>query len=151
VVIKALTFSERKKIQKQMKRLPTTSRHYKPKQSDDTVTIVDVSPFTLVVGTMVLLDGTKFVIQQGSHYGLIGRNGSGKSSLLNQIYNMTSLDFHVEYVHQMEPASDDTLHTLLSSSQNLTTTTNEEILTGLDLNDVHKPIREFSGAATVCV
>jgi len=144
-----------------MKRL-LTSKHYTTEQLDYTTVLIGVDPLTLVVGTTnntnkdnktVIVDKTRLVIQEGGHYGLVGRNGSGKTCLLNYIVNITNPFHSVKYVHQMEPVSDDTLNTVLSLQDftntsvdiNTITAANKEILAGLDLLDIHKPIKEFSG------
>lgn len=60
-------------------------------------------------GVKTLLDGVSFTIRQGDHVGLIGQNGTGKSSLLSILsgedkadsgYIDTSNDFRVGYLKQ---------------------------------------------------
>ena len=70
-------------------------------------------------GANIVLEQTKLTIQFGEHYGLIGKNGIGKTSLLNAIINRQlkipdRLD--MIYVKQEEPESDTVvLDALLSS------------------------------------
>ena len=46
----------------------------------------------LAYGDLPLLDGAEFVLEEGERIGLIGRNGTGKSSLLGVIAGTVALD-----------------------------------------------------------
>src|SRR6185295_18982846 len=46
----------------------------------------------LAYGDVPLLDGADFALEQGERIGLIGRNGTGKSSLLGVIAGSVQLD-----------------------------------------------------------
>ena len=46
-----------------------------------------IDPVNISFGEYVILQNTKLTIEYGEHYALIGRNGVGKTSLLNSIYN----------------------------------------------------------------
>ena len=78
-----------------------------------------VEPVDISFGANIVLEQTKLTIQFGEHYGLIGKNGIGKTSLLNAIINRQlkipdRLD--MIYVKQEEPESDTVvLDALLSS------------------------------------
>lgn len=46
---------------------------------------INVTNFTLQHKGMVMLDGTDIILNHGNRYGLIGRNGCGKSTLMNAL------------------------------------------------------------------
>mmetsp|Transcript_4166 Transcript_4166/g.8891 ORF Transcript_4166/g.8891 Transcript_4166/m.8891 type:complete len:832 (+) Transcript_4166:147-2642(+) len=46
---------------------------------------INVTNFTLQHKGMVMLDGTEIILNHGQRYGLIGRNGCGKSTLMNAL------------------------------------------------------------------
>jgi len=54
--------------------------------------VVSLSDAHLAYGHVALLDGISFSIEAGERVGLIGRNGSGKSSLLKVLAGRTALD-----------------------------------------------------------
>ncbi|MFN8770043.1 MAG: ATP-binding cassette domain-containing protein [Neisseriaceae bacterium] len=60
--------------------------------------IITIDKAKLAFGHHVLLDEVSFGIEKGDKIGLIGRNGSGKSSLLKAIANTISLDDGKIYV-----------------------------------------------------
>jgi len=68
-----------------------------------------IDPVDIAFGGNIILDSTKLSIQYGEHYGLIGKNGIGKTSLLNAIAER-KLDvpdrLDMVYVKQEEPESD---------------------------------------------
>ncbi|XWV24844.1 ATP binding cassette sub family F [Tupanvirus deep ocean] len=82
-----------------------------------------IDPIDIAFGKLIILQNTRLVIQYGEHYGLVGKNGIGKTSLLNAIANKQlaipdKLD--IIYVKQEEPESDaNVLETLLSSNEKL--------------------------------
>lgn len=82
-----------------------------------------VDPLNISFGKLNILNDTKFTLQYSEHYGLIGRNGSGKTSLLNYLDNYLQKTFeniNVIYVKQEEPESNDhVLEILLESNQKL--------------------------------
>ncbi len=54
--------------------------------------IVTLQAAELAFGLHPLLDRAELAIDEGERVGLIGRNGTGKSSLLNVIASRTDLD-----------------------------------------------------------
>ncbi len=56
------------------------------------MTLLVLSEAQLAYGMMPLLDGASLAVQEGEHIGLIGRNGTGKSSLLGVIAGTVALD-----------------------------------------------------------
>lgn len=82
-----------------------------------------IEPVDIVYGKLVVLENTKLVVQYGQHYGLIGKNGIGKTSLLNAIASRQLLipeALDIIYVRQEEPESNTTvLDTLLASNVKL--------------------------------
>lgn len=76
-----------------------------------------VNCLDIIFGKLTILSDTKLNLQYGDHYGLIGKNGIGKTSLLNFIaekYNGSD----IIYVKQEEPESDlSILETLLSADK----------------------------------
>ena len=75
-------------------------------------TLITLQAAELAFGDLPLLDKADLVIQEGERIGLIGRNGTGKSSLLKVIAGIDRLDdgkktvkdgLRIEYVEQ-EPA-----------------------------------------------
>ncbi|XWV26091.1 ATP binding cassette sub family F [Tupanvirus soda lake] len=82
-----------------------------------------IDPVNIAFGKLIILQNTRLVIQYGEHYGLVGKNGIGKTSLLNaiaskQIEIPEKLD--IIYVKQEEPESDsNVIETLLSSNEKL--------------------------------
>jgi ABC transport system ATP-binding/permease protein len=56
------------------------------------VPLLTVSSAQLAFGDLPLLDGASFSLETGERIGLIGRNGTGKSSLLGAIAGTVSLD-----------------------------------------------------------
>jgi ATP-binding cassette subfamily F protein uup len=79
--------------------------------------VISLSDAQLAFGHVALLDHTEFSIEAGERVGLIGRNGTGKSSLLKVIAGLIKLDdgsltmqqgLRIAYVEQ-EPVFDMTL------------------------------------------
>lgn len=96
---------------------PTTQTDYKSFVIDS----IDVA-----FGKLVLLENTKLTIQYGEHYGLIGKNGIGKTALLNAIAQKTipipeRLDIIYVRQEQEESCNSDTsiLEILMSSNERL--------------------------------
>src|ERR1700712_5239550 len=54
--------------------------------------VVSISNAQLAFGHVALLDGAEFSLESGERVGLIGRNGTGKSSLLKTISGVSKLD-----------------------------------------------------------
>ena len=56
------------------------------------MTLIAISDAELAFGLTPLLDGATLAIQDGDRVGLIGRNGTGKSSLLGVLAGTVPLD-----------------------------------------------------------
>ncbi|CDR94243.1 ABC transporter ATP-binding protein, putative [Babesia bigemina] len=54
--------------------------------SKERAPLLDVSDLTLCIGDCVLFDNVRFRISQGECVGIVGNNGTGKSSLLDALY-----------------------------------------------------------------
>ncbi|MBR7550981.1 ATP-binding cassette domain-containing protein, partial [Mycobacterium tuberculosis] len=54
--------------------------------------LFSITDAQLAFGHVALLDHTDFSLEAGERVGLIGRNGTGKSSLLKIVAGMTSPD-----------------------------------------------------------
>lgn len=71
-------------------------------------------------GKVTLLKNTKLIIQYGQHYGIIGKNGIGKTTLLNWIYERKlpiPMELDMIYVKQEETEFENTvMDTILSSN-----------------------------------
>ena len=87
-------------------------------------TLITLQDAELAFGDLPLLDKANLVIQEGERIGLIGRNGTGKSSLLKVIAGTDKLDdgkktvkdgLRIEYVEQEPylPEADTLLQSLL--------------------------------------
>ena len=89
--------------------------------------VISLSNAQLAFGHVALLDHTEFSIETGERVGLIGRNGTGKSSLLKVIAGTSKLDdgllvmqqnLRIAYVEQ-EPIFDPTMSVFDSVAQGL--------------------------------
>jgi ATP-binding cassette, subfamily F, member 3 len=73
---------------------------------------------TLTIGGKILLEGTTLKLVSGRKYGLIGRNGIGKTTLLNQIVKRDidfPKDIHVLHVEQeIDPDENEVLWSVVS-------------------------------------
>ena len=82
-----------------------------------------VDPLNISFGKLIVLQEAKLSVQYGEHYGLIGKNGVGKTSLLNAIVNHqinVPADLDIICVKQEEPESASTvLETLVSTDVDL--------------------------------
>ena len=82
-----------------------------------------IDPVNIAFGKLVILQDTKLTISYGERYGLVGKNGIGKTTLLNAIANRTiniPARLDIIYVKQEEPESDKTvIDTLLSANEKL--------------------------------
>jgi ATP-binding cassette subfamily F protein 1 len=82
-----------------------------------------IDPIDISFGKLIVLQNTKLSVQYGEHYGLIGKNGIGKTSLLNAIANRQILvpeKLDMIYVKQEEPESERTvIETLLASDEKM--------------------------------
>lgn len=75
--------------------------------------IIDLS-----INGQKLLENTQLTISNGDKYGLIGKNGIGKTSLLNYIYQLSSSNIDVYMVNQELKVTDDTvINYILKSNQ----------------------------------
>ena len=89
------------------------------KQSEDGISFA-IDSFDIIYGKNVILENSKLVIEHGQHYGLVGKNGLGKTSLLTLLESKrlkgVPENLDVIYVRQEEPESDKTaIETLMSS------------------------------------
>eukprot|EP00762_Andalucia_godoyi_P007207 ANDGO_08025.mRNA.1 ABC transporter F family member 3 len=80
------------------------------------------SNFDLTVGNLKLLDDTSLTIGYGRRYGLIGRNGTGKTTLLRRIaeYELEGVPKNLQILHvEQEIMGDDmsALETVLASDR----------------------------------
>jgi ATP-binding cassette subfamily F protein 1 len=79
-----------------------------------------IDNFNLIVGSnKVLLRDTKLVISHGNKYGLIGRNGYGKTSLLNHINTIFNKTHDIFMVEQEFVANDTVMNTLRNANKKL--------------------------------
>ena len=88
-----------------------------PLQPHFPMAVISLSNAQLAFGHVALLDHAEFALEAGERVGLIGRNGTGKSSLLKIIAGMSKLDdgllvmqqgIKIAYVQQ-EPHFEDTM------------------------------------------
>lgn len=89
-----------------------------------------IDPVNISYGKLVVLENTKFIIEYGKHYALVGKNGIGKTSLLNAISNRQlaipeKLD--IIYVRQEEPESNRTILDVLLSSDEVLYVQNKKL------------------------
>src|ERR1700733_6585057 len=97
-----------------------------------------IENITIEFGKLKILDDTTLIIQYGEHYGLVGKNGIGKTSLLNAIYNrQINIPEKTDmiYVKQEEPESELSVIDIILSS-------NEEIQYIIDNGDMNDNIFE---------
>jgi ATP-binding cassette subfamily F protein uup len=58
------------------------------------MSVISISNAQLAFGHVALLDHTEFSLEAGERIGLIGRNGTGKSSLMfNMIFSLDFIKF----------------------------------------------------------
>ena len=83
------------------KSAPATVTHSKAENHD---TDINLSNITIIVGGKTLLDQASLKLAFGRKYGLVGRNGIGKTTLLNHLSRHMFEDFppqvHVLHVEQ---------------------------------------------------
>ena len=76
---------------------------------------ISISPFTIRYGKHIIIDDSKLVIKYGEHYGFVGKNGIGKTSVLSKICDIVP-EYEYIYVKQEEPESNiSVLENLLSA------------------------------------
>lgn len=76
----------------------------------------------LSVGSKKLLDKTEFIIAEGHKYGFIGKNGLGKTTVINHLFNHETLKDVYKYMVNQEIESSDTktaFQTVLESNTEL--------------------------------
>ena len=79
--------------------------------------ITSLTPFKLEIGGLTLLKDTKLTIAPELKYGLVGRNGTGKSTLLRYINDTYKSSHNIYYVEQeIESSEESILMTVLSSN-----------------------------------
>src|SRR5690348_18195992 len=66
--------------------------HSRPPAPCHPVSLIALRDAHLALGDRPLLDGARLTLQAGERAGLIGRNGTGKSTLLRVIAGRVSLD-----------------------------------------------------------
>ncbi|OLY79217.1 ABC transporter F family member 3 [Smittium mucronatum] len=87
---------------------------------------VNLKDVNIIVNDTILLEDAHLQLKEGFHYGLIGRNGTGKSTLLNCMAKKTLLGFpeniRVQYVEQLEVHDDErtVLQTVLDADEERT-------------------------------
>ena len=86
-----------------------------------------IEKFDIIFGKNILLQDAKLIIEYKQHYGLIGKNGIGKTSLLNMINekrNGVPQSLDIVYVKQEENDIDRTvMDTILSADNDIYTKT----------------------------
>lgn len=82
--------------------------------------LLSINPLNLSVGDLCILTDTSLSLELGRHYALVGKNGIGKTTLLNEIANNT-LTESIIYVKQEENTNQDIsiLDFLISSNDRL--------------------------------
>lgn len=83
-----------------------------------------IDPLTISFGKLTILSNTKLSIQYGERYGLVGKNGIGKTTVLNEIMRLAMLNnftaSDIIYVKQEEPDTNKSvIDTLLSADTEL--------------------------------
>jgi ATP-binding cassette subfamily F protein 1 len=84
----------------------------------------------LTIGGKILLKDTQLTISDGEHYGLIGKNGIGKTTLLNYILtnpklNHTGISDIYMVSQEIEPSDDSVLNYILNKNIKRTEMLNE--------------------------
>jgi ATPase subunit of ABC transporter with duplicated ATPase domains len=72
--------------------------------------------FDLVINGKKLLENTQLIISTGEKYGLIGKNGIGKTSLLNYINKIQNIDIYM-VVQEIKITNDTVINYILKSNQ----------------------------------
>ena len=82
---------------------------FEPSDTSDASKLVDVRDVSISIGACDLLSGAHLQLSAGTHYGLVGRNGTGKSILLQSIAHRwlpgLPAALRAFYVDQMEDAA----------------------------------------------
>jgi len=79
-------------------------------------TNISISNFTLSIGnSKILLNNTKLVVSNNTKYGLIGKNGHGKTTLLNYIYS-NYYKTHDVFMTEQEFIEDDNIVNIILKS-----------------------------------
>jgi ATPase subunit of ABC transporter with duplicated ATPase domains len=82
-----------------------------------------IEPVDISFGKLVILENTKLVIQFGERYGLVGKNGIGKTSLLNAIaYRQLPIPEKLDIIHVKQEEAETTstvIETLMSANINV--------------------------------
>lgn len=90
-----------------------------------------IEPVDIAYGSNTVLENTRLVIKYGEHYGLIGKNGIGKTSLLYAI-SERRLDIpkktDIIYVKQEEPENDQIVIDVLMASDPIIYSKNKRLL-----------------------
>ncbi len=100
---------------------PTVKHDKNPLAHRDVI----VNNYTLTIGGKALLDSTQLRLAKGRKYGLIGRNGIGKTTLLSEIARKETPDFpkdmHVSLVEQeVDGSSMSVIDTVLACDEERT-------------------------------
>ena len=120
------------------------------------VTLLDIQHLTKRIGSLVLLDDVSFSIGEGQRIGLIARNGTGKTTLLNILDGKEDYEdgkivwrngVRVGYLRQQtdfNPA-ETVRETVMKAENPEKTIPMEQILTKLGIRDLDRPIGTLSG------
>jgi ATPase subunit of ABC transporter with duplicated ATPase domains len=55
--------------------------------------LLDVENLTYSIKNKVLYNDANFTLNKGEHMGIVGQNGTGKTTLLNILINKVEIDF----------------------------------------------------------
>ncbi|VEU24174.1 DEKNAAC105425 [Brettanomyces naardenensis] len=135
-----MAFSSKEQVDKTVNELKKLLTPNAVKEADDGETVIVNTDFSLAYGARMLLNKTNLRLVKGRRYGLCGRNGVGKSTLMRAIANGQLEGFpdktqlrtcFVEHKLQYEDGSTD-LVDFISKDPELEGTTREEVAAALE-------------------